>query len=268
MGASFTCTFKGNYVTTGQDVLNGRVDNAATVKATAQNGTDVTARATTTIGTVNVGTPEPPTGGGGGFDYNWEYEGPTCDTFTVSYPADIPQGQANDVNIRFVRPDGSKFTLNFHNNEGYWSGNTSFDYRKHPQWPAGLTEWTVEWTQVGGTNYHWEGNRTGVLQPDGSAIEKTSIERWDTVAVTVRKGTAVPNDAIVVRSQGTSPVLLEKLVGGTWTYISTVTVNDQGGATVKFPVEEQKGQFQYRVRIAPTDGSTGSTTPVKQVNVN
>ena len=72
----------------------------------------------------------------------------------------------------------------------------------------------------------------------------------------------------MVRQQGTSPVLLEKLVGGVWTYVGTVTVNDKGGATVKFPVEEEKGQFQYRVRIAPTDGSTGFTTPVKPVTVN
>ena len=267
-GQSFTCTFEATHVTTGDEVVRGVVDNQATVKATTQGGSDVTGGASASIPTVNVGTPEQPSGGGGGFDYNWEYEGPTCDTFTVSYPADIPFGQANDVNIRFRKPDGSQFTLNFHKNEGYWSGNTSFDYRLHPQWPAGLTEWTAEWTQVAGTNYHWEGMRTCVLQPDGSALEKTSIERWDTVATTVRKGTAVANDAIVVRQAGMSPVLLEKLVGGVWTYVSTVTVGDNGGATVRFPVEDEKGQTAYRVRIAATETSTGFTTPVKQVNVN
>jgi hypothetical protein len=83
---------------------------------------------------------------------------------TVIYPADLPSGQANDVNIRFRRPDGSEFTLNFHLNSGFWSGTVVFTYNTHPNWPAGLTVYTVVWVQVAGSNCHWSDNlQCGIL---------------------------------------------------------------------------------------------------------
>jgi len=92
------------------------------------------------------------------FDWNWEYAAPTCTALTVTYPDNIPSGQANDANIRIVNLDsgGGEVTLNFHNNTGTWSGNHSFTYADHPQWP-GWDHFKVVWTQVGGTNYHWQG---------------------------------------------------------------------------------------------------------------
>lgn len=90
------------------------------------------------------------------FDWNWEYAAPSCEALTVIYPANIPAGQANDVNVRIVA-DGRTVTLNFHNNDGTWSGTTVFRYADHPDWPAPNT-WTVQWVQVGGTNYHWSGS--------------------------------------------------------------------------------------------------------------
>ncbi len=90
------------------------------------------------------------------FDWNWEYAAPTCEALTVVYPGNIPAGQANDVNIRIVA-DGKTITLNFHNNDGTWSGTKLFRYADHPDWPAPNT-WTVQWVQVGGTNYHWTGS--------------------------------------------------------------------------------------------------------------
>src|SRR5690606_8896185 len=98
-------------------------------------------------------TPTTPT-----FDWNWEYPAPTCEYLEVTYPDDIPAGQANDVNIRIV-VDGEEHTLNFHKNEGTWSGTKKFYYADHASW-EGWTNFTVVWTQVGGTNYHWQGEVT------------------------------------------------------------------------------------------------------------
>jgi hypothetical protein len=95
--------------------------------------------------------PDPP------FTWDWEYPTPTCTALNVTYPGNIPSGQANDANVRFESNVG-QFTLNFHNNTGTWSGLTNFSYTSHPQWPAGVTSYRVVWTQVGGTNYHWQGS--------------------------------------------------------------------------------------------------------------
>ena len=91
------------------------------------------------------------------FSWDWTYAAPTCSALTVAYPSNIPDGQANDVNVRFETNQG-QFTLNFHNNTGTWTGTTAFDFASHRNWPAGVTAYRVTWVQVGGTNYHWQGN--------------------------------------------------------------------------------------------------------------
>ena len=86
---------------------------------------------------------------------DWEYADPTCTSLFVDYPDWITPANANDVNIRFVG-NGQTFTLNWHT-AGTFTPEYTFVYADHPNWPAGLTVFTVEWVQVGETNYHWEG---------------------------------------------------------------------------------------------------------------
>ena len=129
----------------------------------------------------------------GCFDWNWEYPDPTCTDLTVTYPAGIPAGQANDVNVRikYGVNFSSEITLNFHNNGGTWSGTQTFTYATHPNWPANIGQYKVVWTQVGGTNYHWEGEVVcGELPKDASAAVSTTQPTCES-ASTVVLGTLV-----------------------------------------------------------------------------
>jgi len=113
------------------------------------------------------------------FDYDWQYSAPTCYALTVNYPADIPSGQANDVNVRIVYGVGyaTELTLNFHNNAGTWSGTQAFTYSTHPNWPENIGPYKVVWTQVAGSNYHWQGEIScgSVIVPeDASASVSTT----------------------------------------------------------------------------------------------
>lgn len=108
------------------------------------------------------------------FDWNWQYADPTCQALVVVYPADIPAGQANDVNVKIKNlVTGETKTLNFHNNSGTWSGSTTFTFASHANWPS-WQYYAVVWTQVGGTNYHWEGNITCGGTPDA----KVTYGEW------------------------------------------------------------------------------------------
>ncbi|MCW2765950.1 MAG: hypothetical protein JWO11_1909, partial [Nocardioides sp.] len=64
---------------------------------------------TPTVPTPTVPTPTEPAGP---FDWEWKYDAPTCDALTVTYPSDLPSGQANDVNIR-LETDQGQVTLNY-----------------------------------------------------------------------------------------------------------------------------------------------------------
>jgi hypothetical protein len=86
---------------------------------------------------------------------NWEYADPTCDSLYVKYPNLPNPDNANHVNIRFSG-NGKTFTLNWHT-AGSWAPASTFVYEDHSFWPADFTVFTVEWVQVAGTNYHWEG---------------------------------------------------------------------------------------------------------------
>ncbi|WP_156163631.1 hypothetical protein [Demequina subtropica] len=97
---------------------------------------------------------------GRSFDWNWEYPAPTCTDLVVTYPENLPVGQANDMNVTFKNlVTQATTTLNFHHNGGTWSGTKTFDFTAHSSWP----DWgyyAVTWVQVGGTNYHWQGSIT------------------------------------------------------------------------------------------------------------
>lgn len=94
------------------------------------------------------------------FDWNWQYAAPTCDGLTVVYPKHIPEGSDHkDVNIRVKDlVSGTVKTFNFHDSNFVTSGKTvTYQVTTHPSWP-GWTHFEIQWTQVHGTNFHWEGS--------------------------------------------------------------------------------------------------------------
>ncbi|WP_407319161.1 LPXTG cell wall anchor domain-containing protein [Isoptericola halotolerans] len=86
------------------------------------------------------------------------YPAPTCEgVLTVTYPKDLPAGQANHVNIKVQNLETDEIvTINIHLEQGTWSGEQTFDPTTDPDWP-GWESWAFLRTQVAGTNYHWEG---------------------------------------------------------------------------------------------------------------
>ncbi len=201
------------------------------------------------------------------FTWDWEYADPTCTALTVGYPANIPSGQANDANIRFESNLG-QFTLNFHHNEGTWSGTHVFDYRSHPRWPAGVTDFHVVWTQVGGTNYHWQGDVACVVE-DGTAKAVTDVAGFRTGKMTVSRGASVSGDAVQVAGTGFQPLVLQMSSAGqsSWRTVSAITPAAGGTTTVTFPRMTKKGTYRFRVAVAASGISTGDTTGILTVRV-
>ncbi|WP_062292825.1 hypothetical protein [Demequina phytophila] len=117
---------------------------------------------------------------GRSFDWNWQYPAPTCDALTVTYPAALPAGQANDVNVRIKNlATGEEKTLNFHKNGGTWTGTQTFTFASHPSWP-GWSYYAVVWTQVAGTNYHWQGTVTcGEREKPTKPDTKVESTQWE-----------------------------------------------------------------------------------------
>jgi hypothetical protein len=198
----------------------------------------------------------------GSFDWNWTYGTPSCDSVVVAYPSNIPDGQSNDVNIR-LETDRGQVTLNYHRNEGTWSGTTSFVYSQHPLWPAGVTSYDVTWVQVGGTNYHWQGDvpcALGEVSPvtgtrngygRGDATETGSdtalaVTGYRAGTTTVGKGQRVGNDLVSVTGLAGRSLDLQRLRQGTWTTIATVATTD-GSATVVYPKQGKRGTTSYRL---------------------
>ncbi|MDP2772690.1 MAG: hypothetical protein Q8O61_03960 [Nocardioides sp.] len=222
----------------------------------------------------------PPATDGGGFDWNWQYATPTCDALTVAYPSNLPDGQANDVNIR-IRTAAGDVTLNYHNNDGTWSGTRGFTYSQHAQWPAGVTEYAVVWTQVGGSNYHFgesfhnapveEPVRCRISSdgdPDTYDVPRavTDIEGFRTAKATVARGRAVAADVVAVSQPGLEALTLQKRRAGTWTNVRTQAVS--GGSTrVTFPKEARRGTFRYRLVLPGSESVTGDLTHAFKVRV-
>lgn len=110
------------------------------------------------------------------FDWNWQYAAPTCDGLTVAYPNNIPAGSDNkDVNIRVKNlVTGETKTFNFHDSNFNTSGKTvTYKVTDHPDWP-GWTYYEVQWTQVHGTNYHWEGSVICGTSPPPPCVQKVT----------------------------------------------------------------------------------------------
>jgi hypothetical protein len=216
-------------------------------------------------------TPNPPvTTPGGGFDWDWTYETPGCDGLVVAYPSNIPAGQSNDVNIRLMTDQG-EITLNYHLDQGTWSGTTAFVYSQHRLWPADVTSYTVVWTQVGGTNYHWQGavecalgepspttgarNGYAVVKPgagDGGTGTVPGEPAADLVAgyrsgtTTLGRGQRLGADTIVVTGLEGRTLELQRLRKGAWSTVGTVATAD-GTATVTYPKQAKRGTVGYRL---------------------
>ncbi|HEU5035587.1 MAG TPA: hypothetical protein VFT70_01185 [Nocardioides sp.] len=209
------------------------------------------------------------------FSWDWKYADPTCTALTAAYPSNIPENQASDANIRFESNVG-EFTLNFHNNDGTWSGNHVFDYLSHPRWPAGVTSFHVVWTQVGGTNYHWQGDVSCVLE-DGVAKAATAVQGFRTGSLTVGRGSSVATDSVVVGGSGYQDLVLQALSGSgrgtaarsaaTWTTVRAISVASDGTARVTFPKLKKKGTYKFRLAVAGSGISTGDTTGTLTVRV-
>ncbi|MDP9823734.1 hypothetical protein [Nocardioides massiliensis] len=218
---------------------------------------------------------------GNPFDWNWTYPAPRCDALLVTYPADIPAGQSNDVNIR-IRWAGGEKTLNFHNDHGTWSGTNAFVYSQHPQWPAGVTAYEVVWIQVAGTNYHYgesfhnqpiaepircritsDGNPETVDVPQ--AVSR--VVGWRTVTMGVRRGAAARATDVIVVQAGADRATLQRRVGKkAWKPLRQVAVSN-GRAKVAFPKERKVGTYRYRLVIPRTTLTTGTTTAAFTVKV-
>lgn len=165
------------------------------------------------------------------FDWNWQYIAPTCDALTVTYPHDLPAGQANDVNVKVTYGPGysQSLTLNFHNNGGDWSGTQTFTFASHPDWPANIGPYNVVWIQVAGTNYHWTGEVScgtpdvTPVAPVATAIdtcgEYGSIAFADTAEVdyTLSEGNGQTGHNVVT-AVGIAPFVLVNYPAGGWEF--------------------------------------------------
>ncbi len=205
------------------------------------------------------------------FTWDWQYADPTCSELTVAYPADIPSGQANDVNVR-VETDHGQVTLNFHNNEGTWGGATTFPFTSHRNWPEGVSSYDITWVQVGGTNYHWQGDVS--CSTDGDPLTPdvpqavAEIADFTTGTLSVRRGSTVPADSVEVDEVAAGEVLtLEQYVAGTWQVARTVPTSSRGTARVTFPRFTHRGSYTYRLTLSRTLDTTGDTTGTLTVRV-
>lgn len=204
------------------------------------------------------------------FTWDWTYADPTCAGLSVAYPSDIPSGQANDVNVR-VETDHGQLTLNFHNNTGTWSGTTSFPFTTHPSWPAGVTSYHVTWVQVGGSNYHWQGDVACATDGDPLTPDVpqalTELSGFRTGTITVARGATIAADAVEVEQAGTDELTLERYTGGTWVVAKALRSTSRGTARVTFPRLTKRGSYTYRLTVSQTLGTTGDTTGTLTVRV-
>ena len=196
----------------------------------------------------------------------------------MTYPADIPAGQANDVNIR-LETDRGQVTLNYHLDHGTWSGTTSFAYAQHRLWPADVRDYTVTWVQVGGTNYHWSGalacrlggedRATGSTSGSTTVAPAQSVSQIDGFAagrVKVRRGQRVASDIVTLAGVSAEGAQLEKRARGGWRAVGEVATED-GLAVVTYPKHRRKGTFRYRVHVPGGVTTSGVVSAVLKVRV-
>lgn len=178
------------------------------------------------------------------FDWNWTYAPPTCDGLTVLYPSNVPAGSDNkDVNIRVKNLDTDEVvTFNFHDSDFKTAGKrVTYKVTDHPSWP-GWAHYEYQWTQVHGTNYHWEGSvpcgdPVPVKPADTSGSETQTLpfacvaDGWATVETQTRtwtQGTELIDNVWVPTAK----------VFSDWVTISTERVSESECAPTVPPVKE------------------------------
>jgi hypothetical protein len=242
----------------------GTTDPGTTNPGTTDPGT--TDPGTTDPGTTDPGTTDPE----GPFSWDWEYDAPTCSDLTVDYPSNIPSGQANDVNVRVETPSG-QVTMNFHNNTGTWSGTQQFSFADHASWPADLASYDVVWVQVGGTNYHWQGDVACTTDGDPTTPDVpqalTELSGFRSGTVTINRGSVVATDSVAVEQAGAQALTLEQFTDGTWQVARTIATNDRGDARVTFPRLSRKGTYRFRLTVSRTLSTSGATSAPLTVRV-
>jgi hypothetical protein len=129
-----------------------------------------------------------------------------------------------------------------------------------------VTTYTVEWVQVAGTNYHWQGALKcrvagGVGTSDGdNAKAQTQITGWSTGSTTVKVGDAPSSDTVNVTGNGLQVLELQQQTDDGWRWIKTVKLNSSGTGQVTFPKMTEKGTLNYRLQVQASDEVTGATT--------
>jgi hypothetical protein len=99
-----------------------------------------------------------------GYEWDWRYPAPTCDGLTITFPDDLPESQQGviEVNVRHshgtlqYKLEGEAYRAAFPDGHAGLTVVLPWSAFRGDQPPASGT-WTVEWVQVHGSNYHWEG---------------------------------------------------------------------------------------------------------------
>lgn len=98
------------------------------------------------------------------FDWDWQYDAPTCDGITITFPADLPESQQGvlEVTVRFsfgtlrYKLEGDAYRAAFPDGHAGATVVLPWSAFRNGTVPT-EGEWQVEWVQVHGTNYHWTG---------------------------------------------------------------------------------------------------------------
>lgn len=98
------------------------------------------------------------------FDWDWQYDAPTCDGITITFPADLPESQQGvlEVNVRFsfgtlqYKLEGDAYRAAFP--DGHAGATVALPWSAFRNGTVPTDgEWQIEWVQVHGTNHHWTG---------------------------------------------------------------------------------------------------------------
>ena len=99
-------------------------------------------------------------------DHDWQYD-VSCTAVSGSNPN---YGDSVDSNVRIKNlATGETQTFNYHGPDNGSGGAFSYEYADEYGVPASWTYYEVQWVQVNGTNYHWEGSLT-CGEPDDEVV--------------------------------------------------------------------------------------------------
>ena len=136
-----------------------------------------------------------------------------------------------------------------------------------------MTDYTVSWVQVAGTNYHWQGALRCRVANDGdpttydAPVAVTRIDGFRAGTTTVARGRSAAADAVVVVEAGAANVVLQQRSGTTWRTVKAVSTNADGAGRVTFPKQTRTGRYDYRLAVTGSEAASGATSSVLVVRV-